>query len=42
MENGFAAEITGIDLSRPIGGKDRDVVYGAFLDHRLIIIPGGR
>ena len=40
MENGFGAEIAGIDLSRPIGGEDRDAVYGAFLDHHLIIIRG--
>ena len=26
MENGFGAEIAGIDLSRPIGGEDRDAV----------------
>ena len=36
----FGAEIAGIDLSRPIGGEDRDAVYGAFLDHHLIIIRG--
>ena len=30
----------GIDLSRPIDGEDRDAVYGAFLDHHLIIIRG--
>ena len=40
MENGFGAEIAGMDLSRPIGGEDRDAVYGAFLDHHLIIIRG--
>ena len=40
MENGFGAEIAGIDFSRPIGGEDRDAVYGAFLDHHLIIISG--
>ena len=40
MENGFGAEIAGVDLSRPIGGEDRDAVYGAFLDHHLIIIRG--
>ena len=40
MENGFGGEIAGIDLSRPIGGEDRDAVYGAFLDHHLIIIRG--
>ena len=40
MENGFGAEIAGIDLSRPISGEDRDAVYGAFLDHHLIIIHG--
>ena len=40
FENGFGAEIAGIDLSRPIGDEDRDAVYGAFLDHHLIIIRG--
>ena len=40
MENGFGAEIAGMDLSRPIGGEDRDAVYGALLAHYLIIIRG--
>ena len=40
MENGFGAEIAGMDPSRPIGSEDRDAVYGAFLDHHLIIIRG--
>ncbi|MCZ6847464.1 MAG: TauD/TfdA family dioxygenase, partial [Alphaproteobacteria bacterium] len=40
FEDGFGAEIAGIDLSRPIGDDDRDAVYGAFLDHHLIIIRG--
>ena len=40
LKDGFGAEIAGIDLSRPVGGEDRDAVYGAFLDHHLIIIRG--
>jgi len=32
MENSFSAEIAEMDLSRPIGGEDRDAVYGAFLE----------
>ena len=40
MEDGFGAEIDGIDLSRPVGGEDRDAVYGAFLEHHLIVIRG--
>ena len=40
MENDFGDEIAGMDPSRPIGSEDRDAVYGAFLDHHLIIIRG--
>ena len=40
FEKGFGAEIADIDLTRPIGDEDRDAVYGAFLEHHLIIIRG--
>ena len=40
LENGFGAEIAGIDLSRPIGDEDRDAIYGAFLEHHLIVFHG--
>ncbi|MBC8337229.1 MAG: TauD/TfdA family dioxygenase [Rhodospirillales bacterium] len=37
LEEGFGAEISGIDLSRPLDGEDRRAVYQAFLDSRLIV-----
>ncbi|MDA1022883.1 MAG: TauD/TfdA family dioxygenase [Proteobacteria bacterium] len=37
---GFGAEISGLDLSKPLSGEDRAIVYDAFLDHHLISIPG--
>ena len=40
FENGFGAEIAGIDLSRPVSDEDRDTVYAAFLEHHLIVIRG--
>ncbi len=40
FEEGFGAEISGLDLSKPLSGEDRDAVYGAFLDHHLITVPG--
>lgn len=40
LEEGFGAEISGLDLSKPLSDEDRDAVYGAFLDHHLIIIRG--
>ena len=40
MENGFGTETAEMDPSRPISGEDRVAVYGAFLDHHLIIIRG--
>ena len=40
LEIGFGAEIAGIDLSRPIGDEDRDAIYGAFLEHHLIVFHG--
>lgn len=40
FDNGFGAEIAGIDLSRPVSDEDRDTVYAAFLEHHLIVIRG--
>ncbi len=40
MPEGFGAEITGVDLSKPIDDETRRVIYGAFLDHHLITVPG--
>lgn len=37
---GFGAEISGIDLSLPLDDGDRKTVYGAFLDHHLIVFHG--
>ena len=37
---GFGAEIAGVDLSKPVGDADREVITRAFLSHHLIIIRG--
>jgi len=37
---GFGAEISGIDLSLPLGDSERKIVYGAFLDHHLVVFHG--
>jgi len=36
----FGAEVRGVDLARPVSEGDRAVIYRAFLDHRLVAIPG--
>jgi alpha-ketoglutarate-dependent taurine dioxygenase len=33
----MAAEVTGLDLSRPLGEATRDAVYQAFLDHQILV-----
>lgn len=40
FENGFGAKITDVDLSRPLDGEVQGAIYGAFLEHRIIVIPG--
>jgi taurine dioxygenase len=40
MPEGFGAEITGVDLSKRLDNETRRAIYGAFLDHHLIAIPG--
>ena len=40
MPEGFGAEITGVDLSKPVDDETRRLIYGAFLDHHLIAVPG--
>ena len=37
LEEGFGAEISGIDLSRTLADNDRRAVYQAFLDYQLIV-----
>lgn len=34
------AEITGIDLSRPVSDAVRDGIYAALLDHQFLVFPG--
>lgn len=34
------AEITGIDLSQPLGAARKEAVLAAFLDHHILIFPG--
>jgi taurine dioxygenase len=34
------AEITGIDLARPLSGAARDAVYAAMLAHQFLVFPG--
>ncbi len=40
MEEGLGAEISGIDLSRPLGDDDRRAIYQAFLVYHLIVFHG--
>ncbi len=36
----LGAEITGIDLRKPISGEDADAIYRAWLDHLVLVFPG--
>ena len=38
--NGFAAEITGVDLANPISDADFAVIHQAFLDHKVLVFRG--
>ncbi len=42
FEEGFGAEVAGVDLARPLAAADRAAIYRAFLDHHLVSIPGQR
>ena len=34
------AEITGIELSRPLAAAQKEAILAAFLDHHILIFPG--
>jgi alpha-ketoglutarate-dependent taurine dioxygenase len=36
------AEITGVDLSRPLSNDERDRIYAAVLAHQFLVFPGQR
>ena len=42
LSNVMGAEVTGVDLSEPLGAADRDRLYQAFLDHLLLCVRGQR
>jgi taurine dioxygenase len=40
LSGGLGAQVTGIDVSAPIGAAVAGFLYRAFLDHRLLCFPG--
>lgn len=40
FEEGFGAEVVGVDLAQPLAESDRAAIYRAFLDHHLVSIRG--
>ncbi|MBU2534380.1 MAG: TauD/TfdA family dioxygenase [Alphaproteobacteria bacterium] len=40
LSNVMAAEITGIDLSKPLSDRDRQAIHNAFLAHQILVFRG--
>ncbi|MFQ5765000.1 MAG: TauD/TfdA dioxygenase family protein, partial [Rhodospirillales bacterium] len=40
FKDGFGAEVSDVDLSRPITEETRRVIYQAFLDHHIVAVRG--